>query len=328
MAKCYKCNKVVSKKSPGIQCSKCSKWMHGVCADISTEQLNALYAMESIDWKCKVCSSGSKQKRISCILPETDADTDNEISMPKSTVTDPTRKMLCEIKHEVREIIRDELQRTLQFYSDKIDEYEDKIKLYENNMKKIENQNRDLSNNLKHISLKFEAMEQKLNNIDIRAIEDQLEIANIKEVENESVEQIVKSVGDKWGVNSEDIVKVYRKQSARPGNAGKKPTPPIIVSLKEGRRNNWLEQAKKNPLTACDLDPEGDAKIKIYLRESLTSWSASLLWKAKQELKESKLCKFVWYKNGVILARRHEDDKPKYIRSIHDIDRLVAEFAE
>ncbi|CAK1579248.1 unnamed protein product [Parnassius mnemosyne] len=54
MFKCSQCNKIVTKKSPGIQCDKCSKWTHGECAAISEEQLNVLNSTDFVDWKCQL----------------------------------------------------------------------------------------------------------------------------------------------------------------------------------------------------------------------------------------------------------------------------------
>lgn len=71
--------------------------------------------------------------------------TDTEFIATASTEPS-TSKILREIRTEVREVIRQELQRTLQFYSDKIDEYESKMQLYDKNMKHLENQTWNMRN--------------------------------------------------------------------------------------------------------------------------------------------------------------------------------------
>lgn len=163
MVKCFKCRKIVNKKYPRIQCSKCTKWIHGDCGSITTEQLNALHATDALDWKCKICM-GNTKRRISCILPDAEQDdfTDTE-TVSNSNTNCVSQQILREIRQQVREVIRDELQRSLQFYTDKIDDYEHKITTYENNIKILENKSQDLKNTNKHLELKLEVLEQKVN---------------------------------------------------------------------------------------------------------------------------------------------------------------------
>ncbi|KAL4718983.1 hypothetical protein ACJJTC_016019 [Scirpophaga incertulas] len=87
----------------------------------SGEQLSALFTTDSADWKCQCCAGNVKPKKLSFIMRdvEDEADTDTD------TVTNPasmSQKMLNEIKREVRDVVRTELQVALQFYSDKIGE--------------------------------------------------------------------------------------------------------------------------------------------------------------------------------------------------------------
>ncbi|XP_037966839.2 uncharacterized protein LOC119691984 [Plutella xylostella] len=74
MAKCAACTTLVTKKKPGLQCSKCKKWLHGTCAAISTDQLNALFLTESVEWMCKACTGKARPARLSCILPDAEED--------------------------------------------------------------------------------------------------------------------------------------------------------------------------------------------------------------------------------------------------------------
>ncbi|KAJ8709457.1 hypothetical protein PYW08_009461 [Mythimna loreyi] len=85
-----------------------------------TDQLNVLYSTDAVDWRCRSCIGSAKPKRLSCILPDVDDEdiTDTENLMD----TNITQRILSDIRREVRDIIKEELQSTLQFYSDKIDE--------------------------------------------------------------------------------------------------------------------------------------------------------------------------------------------------------------
>ncbi|KAJ2937729.1 hypothetical protein O0L34_g19122 [Tuta absoluta] len=61
--KCAKCNKAVTKKNPGLQCTKCTKWLHPSCVALTNDQLIALQSTDSKENKdlkeitTKICST-------------------------------------------------------------------------------------------------------------------------------------------------------------------------------------------------------------------------------------------------------------------------------
>ncbi|CAH1645687.1 unnamed protein product [Spodoptera littoralis] len=310
MAKCAKCSKAVTKKSPGVQCNKCSKWYHGSCASLTAEQLTALSSMESVDWKCRVCSIavGGKGRRISVILPDPD-DEESDVE----GIANQQDKTLFEIHQEVRQlrqnvkdIIRDELQNTLKFYSNKIDEYEEKVKSYEMRVKIMENQCKNLNDICTNLTLKNEVLEQKLSKLEQAQSYNELEICGMEEQQNEDIKNIVTTYSQLLKQNPDDIIKaVRRKKPIHPGTAQAerlKVDAPIMISLREGRREQWYEAARTVNVTSKDLG--GESGNKVYLREALSPTISYLLWKTKTNLKEKALCKYVWCRNGQIMVRK------------------------
>lgn len=330
MVKCSKCSKVVSTKNPGVQCSngKCSKWYHGSCASLTKEQLSTLSTTDSVDWKCRVCTGNAKPKRVSCILQDPE-DEESDMDVGCYSATSETEKILIEIRKEVREVIRNELQRTLQFYSEKIDEYDAKVKEYETNMKSVENQCKDLRNICKNLTLTNDTLEQKVNKLEQAQSFNDIEICGIMETEKEDVKQITLSVCQILNQKQEDVIRAYRKKKpSRPGTAQSiraAATAPIIVSLREGCRDHWLVASKTTNVTTQDLGRQDNTKV--YIRESLTPTTAFLLWKTKTELKDKSLCKYVWCKNGLIMVRKEDQDKKVHVvRSVRDIDRIAKDL--
>lgn len=336
MVKCAKCTKLVGKKSPGVQCSKCSKWFHGACASLSPDQLTALSITDSVDWKCRGCigSTGGKPKRISVILP----DPDDEESEADGPTIGMQEKLLIEIRQEVREmrqtvreIIRDELQSTLKFYSDKIDEYEEKIQIFQTRIKLTENQCKNISGKCANLELKNDLLEQKLNKIEQMQILNNVEICGIAEKENEDINDIATKIGELLNQKPTEITKVYRKKKPRQPSGGKgaraETDAPIVVILQEGCRESWLTAAKDT--TILDRDLGGTSEKKIYVRAALTPTTSHLLWKAKTELKDELLCKYVWCKDGQIMVRQREGDKKiYYVRSANDIETIKNELSK
>ncbi|XP_063891153.1 uncharacterized protein LOC135116984 [Helicoverpa armigera] len=261
-----------------------------------------------------------KPKRLSCILPDVDDEdiTDTENLMDNNI----TQRILSDIRREVRDIIKEELQSTLQFYSDKIDEYELKINGFENKIKLFDNQNMELKHKYKNLELKYEVVEQKLNAFEQSQLANNIDICGVEETED--VDGMVKNLCIKLNLKAEDVVCTYRKKSNRPEAKQGKLPPPIVVTLKEGRRDSWLQVAKTHTISGKDLGSGEDTKI--YLRESLSPTTAYLLWATKNALKTTNICKFVWCKNGHILVKRHEKGKTYNIRSEKDIHKLVSDF--
>lgn len=336
--KCAKCRETVGKKTPGLQCSRCSKWLHsnGTCTSLTTEQLSALSATDSVDWKCKMCSAaGGKPKRLSVILP----DPDDEVS---ETETVEQEKVLYEIHNEVRgmrttvrEIIREELQKSLKFYSDKIDDYEIKLQDYESRVKLMENQLKHVTNSYKNLELKNEVLEQKMSKIEQEKIRNVVEICGLKEEKEEDTKGIVNLIGTKLQQNSENILNAYRKKrAARPGTAQAtriSKDSPITVILKDGCSSTWIDAAKNSNVTPADLGLRGTTgdQSRIYVRAALTPVTAYLLWKAKTELRDKSFAKYVWSKDGVVMARKDEESKRiYYVRSESDIESLKTKLSD
>ncbi|CAH0717647.1 unnamed protein product, partial [Brenthis ino] len=283
-------------------CGKCNKWLHALCAGLTSNQLITLNSTEAIDWKCRTCAEGTKSRRLSCIMPdiedEGDDNTDPEFLIPDNNMT---QQILREIRNEIKDIVQFELQRSLKYYSDKIDDYEERMKLYETRIKR--------------------SKIRKCNQLEQAQLSQQLEVCGVKEVEREDTMEIIKNVASKINTDISDVIKAYRKKvPAHKRTESKRiesPHNPITVILRNGVRSAWLEASKKVKFSARDIGAEGEQNL--YLRESLTPATAYLLWKTKSELKVRHGFKYVWCKNGTVLARKSENEK---IISFHSLQQL------
>lgn len=333
MVKCAKCSKLVGKKTPGVQCNKCSKWLHGSCASLTTEQLTALSLTDSVDWKCRSCSctAGGKPKRISVILPDRE-DEDSEAECPN---LGSQERLLYEIKQEVREmrqtvrdIIRDELQSTLKFYSDKIDDFGERMHDHDSRIKIMENQLKNVINKNTNLELKNEVLEQKINRMEQAQLCNNVVICGVPEEEKDA-KKVAMLVSKALQQNADDIISVHRKKKPiKPGAAQNSRTiadAPIVVTLREGSSESWIQASRSKSISARELGASSDSKI--YVRASLSPSTAFLLWKAKTELKDKSLCKYVWCKDGMIMVRKTDGDKKiYYVRSAADIQTIKKEL--
>lgn len=290
---------------------------------MSTEQIAALRSSESVDWKCRTCTGTSKKKRNSYILP---ADREEDENTDSETLTHSVHTAIVnQIRREVIETIRIEIQNNMQFYSDKIDDYEQKMKCYEERAKKLDNQSLDLKNQVQNLKVLNQALEQRVNEMEQSMFNNQIEICGIEEKDNEDLKEITTQVCVAFNLKPEDIIKAYRKKGrAKKGSTNQAsllPTP-IVVGLLDGRRDLWLSTCKDVSKTCKDIGRKED-QSRIYLREALSHQTAFLLWKAKRSLKENNLYKYVWCKYGRVQARKDDATKIVIIRNEGDIEKLM-----
>lgn len=326
------CNKYVSKRNPGIQCSKCNKWLHATCASLTTDQLSALSVTDSLDWKCRQCTMvpGGKSKRISVILPDPEEEeSDTEGSQAK--ILEEIHREVREMRKNVREIIREELQTSLSYYSDKIDDFDNKVKDFEIRLKLMENQCKETTNMNKNVTLINEVLEQKLNKMEQTLSANNIEICGVDEVADENIQQMASSYCLAIKQQPQDILRVYRKKKiSRAGSAQAeraKRDSPIVVTLREGCRDRWLVAGRISKVQAHMIGGANDKEV--HARESLSPTISYLLWKAKTELKDKSICKFVWCKNGSIMVRKSEGDKKvHYVRTPKDIEKIAKEMVK
>ncbi|XP_049886842.1 uncharacterized protein LOC126381403 [Pectinophora gossypiella] len=219
----------------------------------------------------------------------------------------------------------DQIMKSVQHASDKIDEYEETIAATGEKIKVMERKQTALRNQCTHLETKVAALEQRLEVKDQAVLGESIEIAGIPVQDKENVLEIVKKVGELLQITSDDGTQVRgaRRLPARNGKTGA-----IMVQLNsEGCKSQWVAAGRAASLVVSNVLPSssGNAATEaIYVREALTPRTKYLLSKAKRELKDAKSFKFVWCKYGKVFARKSDSSKITWIRSDADIESLTA----
>lgn len=326
MKKCNTCTKSITNKAPGLVCSRCDVAVHvaASCSGLTTKQLTALRATHSLEWICQKCHEASP-RRSSFIAPDDNEEEDNEIVADRQTGPQiDVKKLLEDINREVNKIVMRELQavsNSAQYCSDKVDEFSEIIDGLTEKLKETEKKNLTIKNENTYLRTQFGALEQRMQQLEQNRLAKYIEVAGIPTVENESTEEIVKKVSTHLKRNYSEI-KYCKRLPAKKGLSG-----PILIKISnENAKKLWITNGRNIPITVSTVIPEAEEKMaaqSVYVRDALTPFNKQLLRHAKEQLKNTNLFKFVWFKDGHVLARKAEKEKVHIIRSEKDIQDLT-----
>lgn len=322
--KCDICKKSITKSLPGLECSKCEKIVHlnTRCSGLTNKQITALKAASSLEWTCLDCQRESPRRNSSIVIPELD---DEEEDAP---VQINAKKLLSNISKEVEKAIKNEmrdLNESLNFHSAKLEEVIECMDAFKQTIKNLERKNVELTNKNNNLQTRVGALEQRLHEIEQENLIKCIEVANVPPSieKTENLKKLVENVAIKLRLPSEGI-KVVRKIN------GKKDGPiNIQVELQdEITQEKWILAAKSIKTTVADICPseQNNSNI-IYIREAMTKVNKLILWQAKQELKNNQGFKYVWFKKGFVKARKDDESKIYTLRSLTDLQTLMANKA-
>ncbi|KAI5644311.1 hypothetical protein NE865_03680 [Phthorimaea operculella] len=321
LPKCDICAKSITNKSPGLECSKCEKIVHATtaCSGLTTKQIAALRNSESLEWTCDECQKSTSRRRSYISGGEDD---DEEIDGAKSyqpknnTFPIDIKKLLSDISKDVEKAIKKELgelAKSVNYCCDKVEDFEDEAKILKTKVKELENRNR-------YLELKIGALEQRHNELEQGQLCKSIEIVGIPPAENENVEETVKTVAKAINVRETSI-----KSSKRLPTRDDK-VPSIVVKLtSEESQAQWIAAGRSARLKLKNLreDTSDTNDCDVFIRPKLSYYNKALLGLSKMKLKDAGY-KYVWIKNGRILARKEEQGKIVIIRNEDDINRLIA----
>lgn len=323
MKKCESCKKNVTKKCPGLICSRCEICVHDTtsCSALTAKQLTALRAADTLEWVCSTCRLSSTRRSSFYSADDIEEEEDEE-----NRGVD-IKKLVEKIMKEVHKTIERELEtilKSVRFVSDKVDEFQVKLNVISDKMKELERKQTHLNNKNTHHETNKSALEQRIEALEQAQLTNCIEITAIPIQDKENTMKIVGEVGNLLQVIDEDTLKTdvrtVRRLPTRKGKTGA-----ILVELlNEESKAQWLTAARAANIVVSNILPNVKAEAaseRVYIREALTNRNKYLLSKAKQDLKNT--YKFVWSKYGKVFARKTETDQIHKITSERDIAELV-----
>nr|CAI5857152.1 unnamed protein product [Callosobruchus analis] len=270
---CQLCQKNISKTKIKLNCGVCNCFYHYECADLTEIEARLMIA-EKTPWKCEECRRDIATKRYSQSF--------------ENISNNDLKSMIKELQSDMKE-----LRRSVEFISEKYEEEKKRNKVVSDMLVEITKDNETLKqevNRLKNV-LQVRENDKIKNNITFTGLINKEEE---KVTTNEKLNTVFNSLN--VTVTPEDIAEVSHIKTLK----GIK----VVVSLNnlEKKRQILKARSAKGKITSrnCGL---GDSTTPIYVDEELTKETYVLFKKAKQLLRE-KGYKYVWHREGRILARK------------------------
>lgn len=175
----------------------------------------------------------------------------------------------------------------------------------------LRQENKDLTERLDKAESKILELEQysRLNNVEIKGLP-----LTVKDRAAEMALRIAQTIKIPLDLADIDIAHSVKTKNSNDANL-------IIRFTTRTKRNHFLEAAKKANLSTSDIDFTGP-KQRIYVNEHLTPHNKRLLGAAIGKKREMSW-KYVWTKNGSILARKTETSDVIRINCQADLSRMT-----
>lgn len=328
---CLLCKIKVIIPDTGIMCSgKCQAAFHYECLGLSRNKVkNVKKAHEN--WKCNNCETEKQPP-------------------PSPQSADPVQiKILEKLEDLVKRVMNVEnIVLKVESIEKKVNEFEDSIKFiskeYEEikeklskqqegvaepnvNMTKMIEENQVLKDEINLLKWKISFKEQQ-------ELDDQIVIDGIPEKENENLIQVVfkicnmlKDKEDDQNIISEsDIISATRMKSKKYNKTTTTKSAPIHIKLKTKEIKDLILKNKKEfvPMLHTQMVGYEATGKQVYFNPMLTRENKDLLMYARAKLKtiDGPNFKFVWYRNGKVLARKTKDSDVLWCKDKNTVDNI------
>ena len=282
-ANCIECKMPVLDSEDAFQCDKCDKLLHSVCTKLNKKQLDKFVKDSTLEYKCHLCVPG------------------------KSNNNSTVETQLNVITTKLNQL--DEIKESMRFMSA---QYDDILKGVSTNKKMIDT----LQKENKHLRIEVKELKTSLKYLHDAKVQNDCVINGVTVID-ESVSPLVAvlDIAKKIGVDIcedwiDDVYFVNQRKSM-PNTEIKRS---IVVKF-INKKSKQLFMSKKSTLRKND-----DLK-NVYINDFLSKQTVQIFNHAKTM--KAVGFKFVYSRNGMIIARKNENSKPIRINSMDDVDKIL-----
>jgi hypothetical protein len=308
---CLLCDKKVKLIENGVICSGlCQQHFHYECLKIDKNKIKLLKRNYE-DWKCNNCEA----------QPQQSADDQSSVMGKLDLLLAKVTKLeLLVNRVDNLETRMNEVEESIKFLHEDYDERQKQ----EGGVVPMEEVKTDINE-----------MKVKMNYWEQQNMDDQFVLDGVPEPQGkEDLKLAVLMVCNAAKVDQDgedliqrqDIVSVMRMRNKNV-NPKQSKWAPIHVKVKTRGLPAEIMKAKKTsvPMLYPKMLGWPDVGKQIYINPMLTKENKDLLVYARLKLKtrEESSYKFVWFKDGKVLARRNLEDRVTWCRDRKDVDKLV-----
>lgn len=320
MPKCGGCGKFLG-VNDCVKCAKCPNKFHRACADPSTS------ALPLSPWICPGCKiKGPRDDTFHTPVKGKDDLSDKN---PKETSLAleirSLRNELSALRTEFREF-REEMSGIkdgLQEYGERMNVIESRVDSFELKLGQVE------LPRLVQLENTVDTLKQQLHDREQESLLNDIQLSGVIETKGENPMHLFITIATKLGIQigEHDIVHVKRVGNLlrnRPNSEAEDASRPRIIVVRLARRamrDNLLNAARvRRDLTSGNLQIVGPSN-RIYINERLTKFNRQLFFNARQAANRAGW-KYVWTRDGRILARKGEGKPTQHVRTETDLTQI------
>lgn len=214
-----------------------------------------------------------------------------------------------------------EIEKSIKFFNTEYEAMKTRLDAVEAEHKEYVMRFNEIANN--NSEQKIAVLEAKIDSMEQQARQYNIEVCNLPEKRNENLLTIMESICT--AINSPvahtDIISIHRVPHARQQDT--KPKNLIVKFRSRIIRDNILSAYRNVKSIKSDQIGISGASVSVYLNEHLTLKNKALFREAKILAGKSGF-KYVWVRNATILVREKDNDKSFAIRSVEDLNKIVA----
>lgn len=348
---CAQCKKTLT--ADFVKCFTCGlKYHYSPCSSLRQAEYSSMSLENKKLWKSTVCKEGTRRSKSPNNLyvaevhdeqkkkqrEEDDDNTDNDKNKRfKGTISvNSVYSNVCNVQTDVSELKSDikEIKNSIQQLNNSLIQ---SLAQITDSLKSLTSQVNELKENNIEKETRMQKMEVKVNSLEQQMLNKNIEINNIQNKEIDATE-IIKTIASSVDVeiNNNDISNAYHIKSKEKViiefcSLNKKKE--LMRKIKRHRINAEVLNNKKllanNSTIPGGSNNNNDETTKtnnnkefIYINDHLTAQNRHLLWMAKNKAKECEW-KFVWIRNGHVVAKKNENSSTILIANAADIENIA-----
>lgn len=313
-SKCNYCSKPLPENGEFVNCSACNNNYHyNPCCTLIETSWKAMSIKAKAEWRCRNCKCklrsnvqaltlsterASGKMRTRCEEEHSDS---NETSAKKYR---SDANAILSVKTDVNKMqsnltqVQDDIHELKKMIADMSRNFNSSMDVLNEKIDALIKEGMEKDKEVDHPEIKVNTLEQKMlvNNVEI-----------VNAPIDKSPLQTVVDIGKALdiNINENDIDDVFRTKSNK-----------LIVKFASTQKKSIFKKKAKE-LRNINID----RRKRLFVNDELTATNKHLLWSAKNRAKECSW-KYIWIKDGKILAKKDEQSTPIIIRSISDINLL------